>query len=216
MAYIFFDQNVMEKMSKKSHKLFQDNVDRLLLERTWKNQQLLTPFSLLEFSGYNPKEVLDIQYKNKKLTEYPFQSYDEFDNNLIEHIKKQICEKITKSSLKENLEEKKSRESKYLNESGDYFIDSYIKKIDLMYDDLIDNLFLDQLSQINTSRFFQKEDKNRFINLCTKLVIHKVCETGSMGSFRMVCKLYNELRKQPIPKTEKGNSKSRNIHKEIP
>ena len=42
MAYIFFDQNVMEKLSKKRHKLFQNNVDRLLSERTRKSKSLVS------------------------------------------------------------------------------------------------------------------------------------------------------------------------------
>ena len=95
MAFIFFDQNVMEKMSKKQYKLFQKNVNTLIPGKG--EQQLLTPFSLLEFCGYNPKEVLDIRYKNERLNEYPFQSYDEFDNNnLIEYIKNQIHKKVIK------------------------------------------------------------------------------------------------------------------------
>ncbi len=39
MALIFFDQNVMEKMSKKGHQAFQNNVDLLLKERAKNNEE---------------------------------------------------------------------------------------------------------------------------------------------------------------------------------
>ena len=215
MAYIFFDQNVIERLSKKQHESFQNNVDRLL--ETYEDpQQLLTPFSLLEFSGYKLKEVLNIQYEGKRLSEYQFQSYNEFDNNnLIEHIKNQICKKITKSSLKKTLEQKKNRDSQYLNEEGIRFINSYIKKIDLMYEDLINNLLLDQLSQINTSRF-SKEGKEKLIRLYTCFVISRICKKELIGSFRMVYILYDELRKKPIPEQIKRNPKLYETQKEIP
>ena len=216
MAYIFFDQNVMEKMSKKNHKLFQDNVEKLLLERTWKNQQLLTPFSLLEFGWLNRTEnkTFDIQYKGKRFNEYPFQSYQELDDENIEkHLKAQIQQKVTKLSLEEIFKGKKQRESKYLNDRGSYYIEHYIKKIDSMYDDLVCNLFLDQLAQTNISKF-SLIDKWKFINLCTKLVIHIICEKESMGSLRMVYKLFDELRK--LPDKEKENSEFYKINKKIP
>ena len=218
MAYIFFDQNVMEKMSKKQHKSFQDNAEKLLLERTRKNQQLLTPFSLLEFGWLNRTEnkIFNIQYKSGRFNEYPFQSYQELDNENIEnYLKKQIQQKVTKLSLEEMLKGKKQRESKYLNDRGNYYIEHYIKKIDSMYDELIYNLFLDQLAQINISKF-SLIDKWKFINLCTKCVIHTVCEKRSMGSLRMVYKLFDELRKLPIPDEEKEKPEFLKTNKEIP
>ena len=36
IPYIFFDQNVMEKMLKKGHQSFQNNVDKLLLDENKK------------------------------------------------------------------------------------------------------------------------------------------------------------------------------------
>ena len=215
MAYIFFDQNVIERLSKKQHESFQNNVNRFL-EIYEDPQQLLTPFSLLEFSGYNLKEVLNIQYEGRRLPEYPFQSYNEFDNNnLIEYIKKQTCKTITKPNLREKLEKKLSRESEYLNEKGVLFINDYIEKIDLMYEDLINNLFWDQLSQINTSRF-SPEDKVKYIMLCTCFVLSSICKKTLIGSLRTVYKLYDELRKKPITEQIKRNPKLYETQKEIP
>ena len=67
MTYIFFDQNVMERLSKKRHESFQNNTNKVLLERTRKAEQLLTPFSILEFSGYTLANI-NIKYKNQILS----------------------------------------------------------------------------------------------------------------------------------------------------
>ena len=197
MAYIFFDQNVIEKLSKKRHTLFQNNINRLLSERTREIDQLFTPFSILEFSGYKLKNILNVKHKNKNLNKYQFQSYKELKNeSTLNHFKKQINEQITKPSLKNKLKEKKDRELKYLNERGVNYIDKYIKELDnsSLYNNLIHNLFLDQLSQINISSFPVK-DKENFIALLTQLVVDTVCKKNIMGSFRMTCKIFEEMRK---------------------
>lgn len=198
MAYIFFDQNVMGPAIHKNHVLFQENLSQLIPDKD--NQQLLTPFSLYEFCGYKT-EHLNIQYKGKNLNEYPFKNCKEFDNGyLVEHIKSQICEEITKADLKEKLEKKKTFNC---TEEGIRIIEGYIEKIDLMYDDLIHNLLFDRLSsQINIP---EKEDKvrSKFIELCTVLVTSWICQKKIFGSLRMVYKLYSELGKLPITKEQK-------------
>lgn len=211
MAYIFFDSNVMGPAIHKNHVLFQKNLSQLIPDKG--SQQLLTPFSLYEFCGYN-LEDFNIQYKDKNLNKCLFRTFEEFDNdNLIEHIKNQICEQITKADLKDKLEKKKSFN---YTEEGIRIIEGCIEKIDLMYDDLIQNLLFDRLSsQINIPK---KEEftkaRSKFIELCTVLVMSWICQKRIFGSFRMVNKLYSELGELPI--TEKENHKFLETNKKIP
>ena len=195
-AYIFLDQNVMNKMVKKDkgYQSFQDNVDKLFKEKIYK-RQLLTPFSLLEFSGCKRKDISEIKYQGKKFTDFSFSSYKDFNNESIaKHLKEQISKKVTKDFLKEQLKNKRDKEAVYLNEEGFRFIESYTEKIDLFHEDLIDYLFLEQLSQINTSNF-PKEDRHEYIGLCSKFVLDFACRKHSFGSFRTVLKLYREWKK---------------------
>ena len=215
MALVFFDQNVMDKMLKKKYQSFQNNVDILRREINYSGQ-LLTPFSLLEFAGYDPKETPDIQYQGKKFTDFSFPSYDDFNNkNMVKHLEEQFYQKVTKNFLKEILEKKKNREKDYFNEEGFRFIEEYIEKIDLFYEDIINYLLLEQLSQINTSKFSEK-DRYKYIGLCSRLVIDFACKKHSLGSFRVVLKLYDEWRKQPIPQKIKENPELLEVKKHIP
>ena len=249
MAYIFFDSNVMGPAIHKNHARFQENLSRLIPDK--RNQRLLTPFSLYEFCGYN-LENLNIQYKGKNLNEHLFKTCEEFDSShLVEHIKNQICEKITKSDLKDKLERKKSCVKKFINipsffyrvskknpgfraflkifnrnicgllnnytKEGKRIIENHIEKIDLMYDDLIQNLLFDRLSsQINipTEEEFTKV-RSKFIELYTVLVMSWIRQKRIFGSFRMVNKLYSELRNLPVQNKEKENPKFFKTHKEI-
>ena len=199
MALIFFDQNVMEKMSKKGHQAFQNNVDLLLKERAKNNDLILTPFSLLEFSSCNQKDISDIRYRGVKFTEFPFSSYKNFSNqSMAKYLKDEIYKKVTKDFLKEKLEDKKIREKNHLNNKGFNFIDLYTEKIDLLYEDLINLLYLEQLSQINTSKFSTK-DRDKYIDLCLEIVIDYAFKKHSLGGFRTVLRLHKEWGKQPIP-----------------
>ena len=212
---LFFDQNVMEKLSKKGHQSFQNNVNKLCREKSYKGQ-LLTPFSLLEFAGYDPRNISNIMYQKKKFTDFPFPSYDDFNNkNMVKYLREQICKKVTKNFLKEILEKKKNREKDYFNEEGFRFIEEYIKKIDLFYEDIINYLLLEQLSQINTSKFSEK-DRYKYIGLFSHLVIDFACKKHSLGSFRTVLKLYDEWRKQPIPQRIREDSELLKTEKHIP
>ena len=214
--YIFFDQKVMNKMLKKKHQSFQNNVNTLLQEENEYSGQLLTPFSLLEFAGCDSKDISNIYYQEKKFTDFPFSSYKNLNNeNMAKYLREQICKKVKKDSLKEKLRNKKTEEVDYLNEEGIRFINSYIEKIDLFCEDLINYLLLEQLSQINTSKF-SKEDRNKYIELCSHLVIDFARRKNSFGSFRTVLKLYKEWRKQPIPQRIKEDPELLKTQKYIP
>ena len=216
MVFLFLDQNIMEKMSKKGHQAFQNNVNKVSQEEKGYEGQLLTPFSLLEFSGCNPKYISDITYKNVNFTEFLFLSYKDCNNeDMAKDLKNEICKKITKGFLKETLENKKIREKNHLNKEGFRFIDLYIAKIDPFYNEIINYLCLEQISQINTSRF-SKEDRCKYIGLLSRLVIDFACRKISFGSFRAVLKLHEELKKQPIPQKIKENPELFKMVKEIP
>jgi len=194
MAQIFFDQNVIEKMSKKENQDFQKNVNFLLHERAKINDLLLTPFSLLEFCGCNQKDISDIRYKDMKFTEFPFSSYKDFSSKT-NYLTENIYKKVTKDFLKKQLESKRIKNKKYLNQDGFHFIDLYIEKIESLYEELIHLLYLEQLSHINTSKF-SKEDRIKYINLCSKFVINL---SYRFGSFRTVLRIYQEWIKEPLP-----------------
>ena len=192
IPYIFFDQNVREKMSKKKYKSFQNNVNELAGQRT----QRFTAFGLLEFAGLRKEEVFDIQYKDKKLSEYPFHSYEEICKS-ISNLKNLIYRKITKNFLKEKLKQKRTMDLEYLNREGLNYIDKYITSIETIYDGLIDNLFLDRLSQINISKL-SPEDKKRIINKFAHDVVGIICQKRNMGGFRLICKIFKEKRGQIV------------------
>ncbi len=201
MALAFFDQNVMEKLSKKGkdgqNKAFQNNVGRLLETQN----QLLTSFALLEFAGCNSKKILDIQYKNKSLEDYLFQSAEEL-KKLPDYLRDQLKNKIPKSYLIKKLEKKKEKDKLFLTVAGFDFIDhyiDYIKNTDFMYESLIKLLLLDRLAIVKLPT--KDKDKNyirgRFIDFLTYIVIKGICQEG-MVNYRMILELLcNQLRHVP-------------------
>lgn len=203
MAYVFFDQNIIEKMSKKTYKSFQDNVNRLVRERGKNIHQILTPFSLLEFIGYDPKKILNVQYKGKSLNEYPFKSFDEFRKET-EFLKGYIHQQIPKTFLEEKFKEKRHEESPYLNKEGFYYLAKY-QNIDILYDILVQNLVLDRLSLINISKFSAR-DKRRFIFLIVQVVLINICQGQIIGSFRMIYKTAQEIIKDSFIKRDSSNN----------
>ena len=185
---IYLDQNIREKMSKKSFKLesFQNNVNSLI----GKNIQRFTAFGLLEFAGLKKTELFDIPYKGQKLNEYPFQNYqDVLDCQYI--LKKQIRKKITKDFLIEKLEKKRKDNEPYLNEQGFQYIETYITSVQLMYEGLIDNLLLDRLSQLNISKLCP-EDKKKVIYFFVDRVIGIISQKRNLGGLRLICKIFKE------------------------
>lgn len=199
--YIFFDQNVMNKMLKQKHKSFQDNVYKLITEKRNNFILQITPFGLVELSGLNIKEILSIQYKDEKISKYLFHSYKEIDHkDFVFELTEQIREKIKKSFLKEKLKTKR-RNSQFLNPQGVGYIDECIKSIDdSMYDLLVRNLLLDRVSQVNTSQF-SIEERKRFVSFLLVLTIDVICTENIMGSYRIVCKVLQEVKK--IAKNDK-------------
>ena len=202
--YIFFDQNVMNKMSKNQYNSFQHNVKQL----TGNKIQRLTPFGLLEFAGLKKSELFDIEHKGKKLAEYSFRSYKEVEGFIL-HLKEKIKQKISKEFLMSKLQEKKKRESLYFNQQGNNLIDKYISALSKasdprsrdkhIYYSVIDNLFLDRVSQINISKL-SAEDKKKFITGCIDLTMGIFHQDLIMGSLRLVCRVFQEIRKDPEQK----------------
>ena len=238
--FLFFDQNVIERLLKKQNESFisivvknscfyrrektgklkqnkyKNNIDRLLQKKIHKDlQQLFTPFSLMEFSWLNRKKgrTLDIKYKNKNFNEYPFKDYQELSNEGRKYLEKELRKKITSQSLKESLNEKKQENSKWLNEQGKYYIDKYIEKVDIMYDDLIINLVLDKISQVNISKF-SNEDKIKFRNNFTCIFFERIAKKQLIGSFRIVYILFDVARKLPVAGGQ--DSEFYKVEKEIP
>ena len=210
VPYIYLDQNIRSKMSKKKFENFQNNVNPLI----GRTIQRLTAFGLLEFAGLKKTELFDIPCKGQKLYEYQFQNYQEVLE--YQHIlKKQICEKITKNFLIETLEKKRKNDASYLTEKGFNYIDKYIEGIQgsetnpSMYEGLIDNLYLDRLSQINISKLCP-EDKKQVIGLFLNTVVGIVSQKRNLGSFRLICKIFKE-RKGNIVEGKQGQ----NIEKQI-
>ncbi len=192
---VFFDQNVMDKMSKQTYTSFQKNVEKILLENGKNFQQRFTPFGLLEFAGLNKKELFDIEHKGYKLSEYPFRSYQEAED-FIPCLQEKIQNKIPKEFLKEKLESKRQKDFFYFNQHGLKIINKYIDIIDSIYDWLVNSFFLDRCSQIKTSAFSFKE-KQKFILLLTRDVMEMICQGQFIGSFRLICKLMGEHRSTP-------------------
>ncbi len=232
---IFFDQNIMEKMSKKRNLAFQNNVDNLIREIGQNTMQRLTPFGLLEFAGLNKTEIFDIDHKGKKLNEYPFCSYQEIESFIFEKkqhpggkfkaeqdtLREKITQKISREILIEKLKEKKNKDQKYLNPRGLSLLQEYIKALNTkpdansknkhIYYSIIDNLFWDRLSQINISKL-SAEDKKKFVIECIRLIIAILHHNLAMGSFRLVCRVSQEIRKDPEQKQLlKSNPHWRNI-----
>lgn len=199
---IFFDQNVMEKMSKKRYKSFQSNVKNLIsddqcnIENRILEDPLFTPFGLVEFAGLKKSEIFDIKYQDQKLNDCQLQSDTEIQESLMPALKIDISNKISKQFLKSRLQEKKNRDWNYLSQYGKRYVDKYINTIDSIYDDLIQNLVLDRLSEINTCA---RHSPEKVRDIFTKLVIDTVCQENIMGSFRLLCKLLLELKKIKKP-----------------
>lgn len=193
--YIFFDQNVMEKLSKKKYTLFQRNVKPLIIDKGKDVKQRLTPFGLLEFAGLNKHELFDIKYHKNPLNEYRIKDFKEIDTHLIPTLENQIRKKISKQFLKEKLEDKKQKDLPYLNERGVSLIDRYIEKMDSIYETLVQSLLLDRLSEVNTSNF-SNMDKQKFITGLTGMVMGIICSGQNMGSFRVLCRLIDEIKKE--------------------
>ena len=192
IPYIYLDQSVREKMSKKRFKSFQGNVNSLI----GNNIQRFTVFGLLEFAGLKKTELFDIQYKGQKLDEYPFQNYqDVLECQSV--LKKQVYEKVTKDFLIEKLEKKKEEETPYFNEQGFKYIVKYIEgikgseEVQSIYEGLIDNLYLDRLSQINISKLCP-EDKKQVICFFINRVIGIISQEKNLGGFRLICKIFKE------------------------
>ena len=192
--YVFFDQNVMEKVSKKRYEPFQDNVNKIMSETNSDPKQRLTLFGLLEFVGLKKSEIFFNIDKDKKLNNYQLSSYTEVEG-FIPVLEEKIREKISNKWLKEKLEEKRQRDFFHFNKHGLLSVNKYIYIIDSIYENLIYNLLLDRISKINTSNF-SLEDKRNFIHLLTKIVISNICQKQILGSFRLVCKLMNEIKKE--------------------
>ena len=211
--YIFFDQNVMGKMSKKKYNSFQRNVDHLTGKKTIR----LTPFGLLEFAGLRKSELFDIKHKDQKLSEYLFRSFQEAED-FIPDLKKKIKQKISKEFLMSKLQETKERETLYFNQWGKGLIDEYITALSKepdpssrdkhIYHSIVDNLFLDRLSQTNTSKL-SEEDHEKFISHLFSLSLTNICEQRNMGGFRLICKIFKEKRGQIVEENGK------NIEKQI-
>ena len=187
-SYIFFDQNVRDKMSKNKYKSFQDNVNKL----TEKRLQRLTAFGLIEFAELKKAEIFNVQYKGKKLNEYLFRSYEEI-YEFIPTLKEKIYKKINKCFLKEKLDQKINKDSKYLSIEGFKCIDRYIKGIESIYEGLIDNLLLDRLSQINISKL-SNSDKEKIVYLLICRIVEIVSVGRNMGALRLICKIFQERR----------------------
>ena len=213
--YIYLDQNIREKMSKKIFESFQCNVNSLI----GKNIQRFTTFGLLEFAGLgNLKKTElrndDIQYKGQKLREYKFQSYQDV-LKFQSVFKKQVYEKVPKDLLIKKLEEKKRYD---VSEQGFKYIDRFIeamkkskkdKKDQSMYEGLIDNLYLDRLSQINISKLCP-EDKKQVIWFFVDRVIGTVSQERNLGGLRLICKIFKE-RKNCIVEGEQSKSFEKQI-----
>ena len=202
----FFDQNVIVKMTKidQHPQQFQENVKQTFLKPNIK--QAITPFSLLEFAGIQSKDIFNIFYKGKKLSEYPFK-HDHL-KSLTSYLKNQIKEQVTKDFLRQKLLDKKKRESLHLNEVGEKLINGcfqyYIN--DDFYNNLIHNLYLDRLSQLNISKF-SKEEKDDFnkIHLYPSIMRNICYKERTAGAFRAI-KRINEDICQKIKKQETENT----------
>ena len=185
----------MEKVSKDvpSYKLFQKNIKDLVLQSKI-IKQVLTAFSLLEFSTLQKQEIFDIQYKGYKLSEYEFQSFDEI-NNCLRDLKQIIKQKIPKEFLKRKYEKMKEINSKHFNPSGIKYANLYIKNFNKLYKDFIESFCMDRFSQLNINRF-SKSERETFIIEGTKLVMDIICNKLCMGGLRIIYKIMKEQKKE--------------------
>ena len=92
----FFDQNVMEKMSKKNPEslIFQNNIKQTFMKS--RINQALTPFSFLEFIVVQSKDILKVSYAGRDLKEYPckYEELQEIISFLKNHIKTTVTRKF--------------------------------------------------------------------------------------------------------------------------
>ena len=223
--YVFFDQNVMEKVykNKAQYATFQKNVKSLVLENGKDIKQRLTPFGLLEFVGLKKSELFDIEHKDRKLSEYPFRSYQEA-KDFIPCLQKKIQKKISKEFLIKKLKEKRQKDLSYRNKRGLVLIDEYIgllnespdpySKERHIYHSIEQNLFFDRISQVNISHL-SNVDKKQVVTSFIKDAIRVINEQRSMGSLRFICRIYQEMRKDSDQKQwVKDNPQSINTLKE--
>ncbi len=221
--YVFFDQNVMERVykNKPQYTTFQKNVKSLVTDKG-KATQRLTPFGLLEFVGLKKTELFDIEHKGHKLAEYPFKSYQEVED-FIPCLQQKIQNKIRREFLINKLQEKKQKDLPYLNDRGLALIDEYIASLNKspdpfsrdkhIYHSVIQNLFLDRISQVNISRLSHKY-KQGIVTGFIESVIGIINQQKIMGGLRLVCRIHQEMRKDPEQKQwVNNNSQSDNILK---
>ena len=186
----FFDQNVMEKISrmKPGYKVFQENFNNTLMGGNV--NQALPPFSFLEFIGVQAKDILKVAYKGKLLRDYAC-GYNEL-KDIISDLKKQIEEKVTKDLLQKKLLEKKQAKSDILTDVGYKVIeacDNYLKD-ESLYQNLLRNLYLDRLPQINTSKFSLEEKTSFNIEHYYPSIMRNICDkTRTLGSFRAIIEM---------------------------
>ena len=191
----FFDQNITAKMTKidQASQEFQENVKHTFLKANIK--QAITPFSFLEFTGIQSKDLFNkIFFKGKKLSEYTFK-YDEL-KSVTSILKNQIKEQITKDFLRQEILNKKNRETLHLNEVGKKLINSYFQYYinDDFYNNLIHNLYLDRLSQLNTSNFSKEEtDDFNKIHLYPSIMRNICDKTRTLGAFRAIKKMDEDI-----------------------
>ena len=223
--YVFFDQNVMERVykNKAQYATFQNNVKSLVLKNGKDVRQRLTPFGLLEFVGLKKSELFDIKHKDKNLNEYPFKTYQEVED-FMPCLKQKIQKKINKEFLIERLNKKQQTDLNYLNEQGKSLIDRYIAELSEqpnpssrkrhIYHSIAQNLFLDRLSQVNISHL-SNADKQKVVTSFIECAIGVTNEQRAIGSLRFVCRIYQEMRKDPDQKQwVKNNPQSINTLKE--
>ena len=212
--YHFFDQNVIAKMTKidQASQEFQENVKQTFLKTNI--NQVITPFSFLEFAGIQSKDIFNkILYKEQKLSEYTFK-YDEL-KSLTSNLKNQIREQVPKDFLRQKLLNKKN-----LNKVGEKLINRYFQYYinDDFYNHLIHNLYLDRLSQLNTSKF-SKEEKDDFNKIhFYPSIMRNICDKKrTLGAFRVIKKMDEDIcQKIKNQETENTNlNKNRKKLKEI-
>ncbi len=191
----FFDQNMMEKISKMKpeHKDFQEN-----FKKTCKNtlmseniRQALPPFSFLEFIGVQAKDLLKFYCKGKLLRDYPCR-YNEL-GKVTADLRRQIKEKVTKDFLKQKILDKERAVSGILSEAGNIVLKryekSYLEKED-RYQNLLHNLYLDRLPEINTSKFSPEEKREFNKKHYYPFIMRSICcKTRTLGSLRAIERL---------------------------
>ena len=179
----------------------------------------------LPISPTNPKksELFDIEHKDRKLSEYPFRSYQEVED-FIPCLQKKIQKKISKEFLIKKLKEKRQQDLPYLCEQGVALIDEYITLLREspdrpprerhIYNSVAKNLLFDRLSQVNISHL-SNVDKKKLVTGFVDCAIGVTNEQRAMGGLRLVCRIYQEMRKDSDQKQwVKDNPQSINTLKE--